>query len=270
VTRPFIRAAGIAALLAAACYSSFLLTPWTHAGRASAGGFISELETSGQPYAWLYRGSDIAAGIGILIAAWALHRVIAGHPRSRTGMALLAITGIGSILDGVTSMRCDPNVAAGCIGNEDTVHGLLGELLAVHTDTGLVGFLASVAGAILVGAATVDRWPVWGRVQIAVGIGIAGCGIADLILLLRGADVGAVERSRVLLTSGWLLILGLFLLSGPGTRRAPQPDVRAQRVRASRAWMTVGARFPGQREQPSPNSTSTCRSVRSRPTSRPR
>jgi hypothetical protein len=221
VLRPSARVAGVAGLLAAACYSSFLLTPWTHAGRGTAGGFVSELEAPGQPFAWLYRSSDIAAGLAILIVAWALQAVIAGHPWSRVATALLAVTGIGSILDGGTSMRCDPAATSGCLSNEQSVHGLLGQVVAVHTDTGLIGFAASVAGAILVGAASADRWPGWARVQIAVGIAIALCGIADLIMLLRGGEVGSVERGRVLLTSGWLSILGVFLLSRPGA-----PDTR--------------------------------------------
>lgn len=214
--RPSARVTGVAGLLAAACYSSFLLTPWTHAGRASTGGFVSELEASGQPYAWLYRSSDIAAGLAILIVAWTLQAVIAGHPWSRVATALLAVTGIGSILDGLTSMRCDAAATSGCLSTEQSVHGLLGQVVAVHTDTGLIGFAASVAGAILVGAASADRWPAWARVQIALGIAIALCGIADLVVMLSGVEVGAVERTRVLLTSGWLLVLGQFLLSRRG------------------------------------------------------
>jgi hypothetical protein len=51
------------------CYSSFLLSPWADAASSASGGFVSELEDPGQPFAWLYRTSDVLAGLGILTAA---------------------------------------------------------------------------------------------------------------------------------------------------------------------------------------------------------
>jgi hypothetical protein len=91
--------------------------------------FVSKLEDPGQPFAWLYRGSDILGGLGVLTAA-------------------------------------------------------------------LVG-----------------RWPGWGRVQLVLGAGIASCGLADLVLVLLFSDnIGTTERVRILLTSGWFLVVGLFLL----------------------------------------------------------
>ncbi|MBV9204138.1 MAG: hypothetical protein JO037_01755, partial [Actinobacteria bacterium] len=56
------------------------------------------------------------------------------------------------------------------------------------------------------------RWPGWGRLQLVLGISIASCGLADLVLLLLGDSIGTTERARVLLTSAWFLVLGVFLL----------------------------------------------------------
>lgn len=67
-------------------------------------------------------------------------------------------------------------------------HGRAGQLLVLHTDSGLLGFLSSAAGAAVLGA------------------GLAG------LILLTGASIGMTERARVLLTSGWFLAVGMFLL----------------------------------------------------------
>ena len=43
-------AGGIAAIIAAVCYSSFVLSPWTNPAAPAGNGFISELEDPGQPW----------------------------------------------------------------------------------------------------------------------------------------------------------------------------------------------------------------------------
>ncbi|HEY5357586.1 MAG TPA: DUF998 domain-containing protein [Streptosporangiaceae bacterium] len=166
-SRASTRAGGLAAIVAAVSYSSFLLSPWTHPSGAASRGFISELEAPGQPYAWLYRSSDVLAGAGILVAAWAVGQLIRGRHWSAPAVALLALTGVSSIVDAATSMRCDPAASARCAHSEHTAAGLIGQLTALHTDSGL---------------------------------------------LLSSAGIGPTERARTLLTSGWLLIIGLFLL----------------------------------------------------------
>jgi len=221
-------AGGISAIIAAACYSSFLLSRWTHAAASVSGGFVSELEDPGQPFSWLYRSSDVLAGLGVLGAAWALRRVMAGCRRAAAGLVLLALTGVSSMLDAATSMQCDPGTSATCAQHEHTAFGLIGQLAAVHTDSGLLGFCSSAAGAAVLGFALVVRWPGWGRLQLAFGVSIAGCGLADLILLLAGVSIGLTERARVLFTSGWFLIVGVFLLSE--ARRAFRHGSRPPRV----------------------------------------
>lgn len=203
---------GIAAIIAAACYSSFLLSPWTHAARSAGNGFISELEAPGQPFAWLYRTSDVLAGLGVIVAAWAIRRFIAGRRWSVTAVVLFTLTGASSILDAATSMQCDPNTSARCAQGEHTPFGLIGQLVSLHTDSGLLGFIGGAAGASVLGAVIAGRWPGWGRLQTVLGVGIASCGLADVILLLASSSIGWTERIRVLLTSGWFLVIGLFLL----------------------------------------------------------
>ena len=103
----------------------------------------------------------------------------------------------------------------------------------MRTDSGLLGFIGGAAGASVLGVVVAGRWTGWGRLQIALGIGIASCGLADIILLLTSSSIGWAERIRVLLTSGWFLVVGLFLLHehlvsrravAPETTRLPPSD----------------------------------------------
>jgi hypothetical protein len=202
-------------MLAALCYSSFLLAPVLRPGLADRG-FISELESPGQPFGWLFRLTDVVAGLAVLVLTAALGRRRRLHRSGRVGMLLLALTGLASVLDGASSMRCDPLRNAACAQSEQSVAGLLGQLEALHSDTGLVGFAGAAAGAILIGAASYDRRPFWAIAQLSVGVLIAGCGLVDLLLLLVGRDLGGVERVRTLATSAWFLLLGGLLMgTGP-------------------------------------------------------
>jgi hypothetical protein len=229
---------GISAIIAAVCYSSFLLSPWTDAASSTSSGFVSELEDPGQPFAWLYRTSDVVAGLGILVAAWVLWRLVACRRWAAIGVALFALTGASSMLDAATSMQCDPSTSAQCARNEHTTFGLISQLLALHTDSGLLGFVGSAAGAAVLGVAVAGRWPRWGRLQIALGIAMASCGLADIVLLLLSSSIGTTERTRVLLTSGWFLVVGLFLAararSVPARSMAADLGLRNPQVGGSR------------------------------------
>jgi hypothetical protein len=195
------------ALFAAFAYSAFLASPLTEPVGTRRVEFISELEVSGHPWSWLYRLADVGAGLAILGTAAVVRAVLGRRPGPGLGCALLALAGLASVIDGATSMRCDASASSSCAVAEHTAGGLLAELSALHTDSGLVGLLAVAAAAVLLGRVIAERWPAWGRLSIALGIAVASTGLLDVALLLLGADVGIAERTRTLLTSCWLVLL---------------------------------------------------------------
>jgi hypothetical protein len=199
------------ALFAGLAYSAFLLDPFTQPAGTRQVEFISELEVAGHPWSWVYRLADVGAGLAMLITAAALRATLGRWPGTDLGCALLGLAGAASVIDGVTSMRCDASAGGACTVAEHTTGGLLSELGALHTDSGLAGLLGVAAAAVLLGRALVARWPAWGRLSIAFGIAVAITGLLDLALLLLETDVGAAERTRTLLTSGWLVLLGGWL-----------------------------------------------------------
>ena len=97
---------------------------------------ISELGGEEAPYALLQNANFIVMGVLVIGFAWALHRVVGG-----LGPVLIGLFGLlSSIANGL--LQCD----TAC--NGETTTGLL------HNITGLSGFVAAIAGMIVLG----NRW----------------------------------------------------------------------------------------------------------------
>ena len=200
------------ALFAALTYSSFLLSRWTRPAASRGAAFISELEAPGQPYNWLFRLSDIASGLAIVVTALGVFILFEQQRRAKLVAVLVACVGVGSLIDGTTTMSCTPSVDQRCAAAESTASGLLQQLNQLHTDSGLIGFLSAATGAVLLGMTLMVSSPRWGRLMIATGLTIAATGLLDIFLLLAGADIGTTERLRTLLTSAWLAAIGVVLI----------------------------------------------------------
>ena len=201
------RFSAAAAVVAAVCYSSFVMERWTQSTVSGSRSFISSLEASGEPWAWLYRTTDVVAGAAMLIVAWALRRRLGRRPGTTIAAVLLMLAGICSIIDGATSMRCSGSIDAPCAVAERHPLGMLSQLYALHVDSGVGGLIGLCGAAILFGAA-LTRSPTTmrvGRWWIALGALVGVSGLADVVVLMSGGDIGVVERIRTLLSSAWLL-----------------------------------------------------------------
>ncbi|MDB5184300.1 MAG: hypothetical protein JWN38_108 [Candidatus Saccharibacteria bacterium] len=76
---------------------------------------ISEYETAGQPYAWLFRAGDVIAAGLLLWLAW----VYARHDRTRWTFWLLLAVGIGNLLDPIVTTSCERVVHGVCVEPND-------------------------------------------------------------------------------------------------------------------------------------------------------
>ncbi len=210
------RAGAVAAFLAAAAYSSFLLERWTHPRFAVNHTFISQLELPGQPWSLLYRGSDVLSGAAMVITAAAVWTVLraAGKSGARvlvaTGSFLAA--GLSSVADGATTMRCAAGANLPCAVGARSPATLLAALGDPHADSGVIGLVAVAAAAILLGSIMTAQAPVLGRLAIIAGTAIGGLGLLDIALLAAGGGIGTAERARTLLISAWLAAVGIWLL----------------------------------------------------------
>jgi hypothetical membrane protein len=135
-------------------------------GYSHAGQKISELGGSGADLAILQNVNFILLGTLVLAFTWALGRTL-GPPYR--GPALLAVFGISScIANGL--LPCD----VACVGETPVAQA--------HNLTGLLGFLAAIAGMLVLA----NRWrsdPRW-RHHVAATLGAAAVSIGGLIWFL--------------------------------------------------------------------------------------
>lgn len=213
----------VAAWVGAAAYSSFLLAGLAGSHVSASRSLVSELEAAGQPYAAAFRLSDVVSGIAIVLVALVLPGRVGwtGYGRTgygRAGCACLGLLGLTSISDGLTRMPCAPSISAACRARLESGAGVIGEIADPHALSGAVGFAAAVLAMLFVGVALRPRWKRAGGWSIAVGLTVAGIGLVDLPLILLDSAVGVAERARVVLTSCWLVGLGVVLFSERGGR----------------------------------------------------
>lgn len=217
--------------LAAVSYSSFLVSYLSPTGRSID--FVSELERAGAPYADWYRASDVVAGalmVALAAQCWRGRRSISQSGSQAIGWALIAVALVGgsSVLDSVSPMDCNPSVQTVCDIGDQGVTGLLRQLLVGHTVSGLVGFAAAGIGAAWCArVAWLGRSSHPMRVHIVLAATIGVCGLADLALLLGGADVGMVERVRIVAVSAWIAVVPWTVqaCAQPAERQARQVTV---------------------------------------------
>lgn len=218
------------AVIAAVCYSSFLLSYVTGSGQGVD--FVSELELPGAPYAGWYRASDVLAGLALLALAWLCWPGRGGRTAVRWACVMVAVVGAGSLLDGSTSMDCAAGSQGTCDLGDHSVLGLLHQLVVGHTLSGLAGFAAAGVGAACCARACWPKHVGWLRVHIALAAGIGLCGLADVALLLASADIGLVERVRIVLVSTWIASIPWTVRAvrhGRYVRSAPTADSRVVR-----------------------------------------
>lgn len=216
-----LRAAAVAcAVLGAVTYSAFLLAPLARSRLSNFTSFPSELEAAGQPASGWFRAADAVSGLLIVAAIVGLFGLREVARRHWFGGALIAAAGAASVTDAATTMSCAPSLNPACRARDDSVTGLLGQTLAAHTLSGLVGFLGAAGGMVLLGVAVRDRAPGWGTASQATGAVLAGVGLIDAVLLAVQGPFGLAERARALLVSLWLLGLGAYLCRN-GLPRGP-------------------------------------------------
>ena len=231
-----VACAAACAVLAAATYSAFLLAPLAHSRLSDWTSFPSELEAAGQPDSGWFRAADAVSGLLIVAAIVGLFRLGDVARRNWPGGGMLAAAGAASVTDAVTTMSCAPSLSEACRARDDTVTGLLGQTLAAHTLSGLVGFLGAAGGMVLLGLAVRDRAVGWGTASVTTGFVLAGVGLIDLALLVAHGPFGLAERARALLVSLWLLGLAAFLLRR-GRSTASRWGARSARDRLTRRRM---------------------------------
>lgn len=98
-------------LLGGLAYSSWVLAFVLPTGLSQRAAFTSELEAAGQPYAWLFRASDVVAGLLLALGAvaalgWAARAPTRYAPLLVLAFVAVALTGVTNALTGFLPLDC--------------------------------------------------------------------------------------------------------------------------------------------------------------------
>ncbi len=212
---------GVAGLVGAAAYDSFLLARPLGSSLDPVNAYVSELGVRTQPASALFRGSDELAGLLIVVLALVLRDGLPRHWHGEAGRAALAIGGVASVFDGWHPMGCAPSIEAACRPHPDVV-GLILQLRQAHTVSSVIGVVAALASMLLLGSLLreIPRWRRLGELGLLAALVVIALGLLELPLSLANHWVGLVERVQVLWISGWFVVLALLALRTASPRRA--------------------------------------------------
>jgi hypothetical membrane protein len=204
---------GLAGLVAALAYSSFLLAGPLGSTLDPRNSYVSELGAATQPGSWFFRSTDVVAGGLMVVLAVALHGSLPRDWRRVVGTTALGLAGASSVFDGWYPIECTPSIDRACRLREDAM-GLLGQLREPHTVSSVTGVVAAIVSMAALGhlLASVPGHRSLGRCGQAAALVATGLSLAELPLTTADPGVGLIERIFVLCVSTWIAALALLLL----------------------------------------------------------
>jgi hypothetical membrane protein len=204
---------GVAGLVGAAAYSSFLVARPLGSTLDPVNSYVSELGVRTQPASTFFRASDVIAGLLIVLLALVLRDGLPRDRRRERGRVALALAGAASVLDGWRPMGCTPSVDVVCRPRPSVI-GLLAQLREAHTVSSVIGVVAALASMLLLGGLLGEspRWRSLGRMGQLAAVVVIALGLVELPLTLTSHWVGLVERASVLCISWWFAALAVVAL----------------------------------------------------------
>ncbi|MGV9775351.1 alpha/beta fold hydrolase [Streptosporangium sp. NPDC003464] len=205
------RIAACAFAVAGLCYSAWVPAQFLNTAIGGTGAYVSELAAVDQPWSWLVRAADVAAGTACLTAVALVPDERPGR-LGAIGWLALVLLGVMTVLDGgLFPLDCaalsDPLCAAAeAAGRVSAAH-------RIHTVTSALASAGAVLSlmALPVSALRRRRWPLVGYGGAALAVLMAVATVWTLAAIASGAPVGVAQRLQVAVTGLWLLLLGAAL-----------------------------------------------------------
>ena len=219
---------GVAGVVGAVSYSSFLFARLLGSTLDPVNSYVSELGVRTQPASAFFRASDVTAGLLIVLLALMLRDGLPPHWCRDAGRAALAVAGAASIFDGWHPMGCAPSIDVACRPHQDFI-GLLAQAREAHTVSSVIGVVAALASMLLLGSLLRNspRWRYLGETGYLAAVAVTALGLLELPLSLTSHWVGLVERTSVLCVSWWFAALAVLALRTAVRRQA---DSQANRL----------------------------------------
>lgn len=218
----------IAALAIAAggiLYAAWFLQWIAPTDLSAVSSYISELSAADQPHHWIFRGTDLVAGILLIIGSIAALRSTTRTRWAVAGWVSLALFGVSSISDSQSPMKCAETANARCarLGELDEL-GLRDNL---HTFTSAgedlffgVAMICLMVVAWRIGAPSRLR-RIATTVAVLIVIAWAWTTASAARFELRHIDsfLGVAQRTEVTLMGVWLVLVSIALLRARSDHR---------------------------------------------------
>ncbi len=198
---------------------------WVVGGLAQGPGYswssqeISDLGALTAQHSWVWNLADSLSGLLILIFSAGLFSIVRSNRAGRIGAGLIAVVGIGSVLDGILREDCPLSTSDACQRLQDSP-GLSWHHQA-HDVESVIVVSAMIAAPFVLGKAfrSIDRLQLH-RTSMATGALLVVATIA-YVLLYGDPGAGIAQRLLALTFVAWIAVLSITMLKLTSTRRAP-------------------------------------------------
>jgi hypothetical protein len=226
------RIAAVAIAAGGVLYAGWFLQWLVRTDLSAMSSYISELSAADQPNHWVFRSTDLASGILIIVGSIA---ALLSTPRTRwavAGWVSLILFGASTIAESQTPMSCAETASTRCARLADVGELQWTDGLHVVTSAG-EDFFFGVAMLSLMIVAWHAGVPMMLRriaTTVAVAIVIAWAwtlaAAAEFELLHSNDLLGFAQRIEVTLIAIWLVLLSIELLRVRTPRSVPHVDGR--------------------------------------------
>ncbi|MGW7824420.1 DUF998 domain-containing protein [Streptomyces puniciscabiei] len=216
------RMAVVAVVLSGALlYAAWVAESVLSTGLAPHRAYISELAAHGQPYAELFRTTDLAAGT--LVGAGAVAATLLLRPLSRSafvGWLGLAVFGIATVIDSRFPLSCAPSVDPVCLERQSA--GLLPVTDTIHNVSSIIAvcsLLVAMTGVTLWAHRPPQRLLLArvGPYLVSIEVAAIVWNMAAIVVAVPGQ--GIAQRFHVGVASVWLSVFALSLNGKPMKNR---------------------------------------------------
>lgn len=204
---------------------------WVIAGLVQGSGYswsrqeISDLGALTAQHPWVWNLADSLSGLLLLIFAFGLFPIVRSSRAGRTGVALIAVVGAGSVIDGILREDCPLSTSQACQRLQDGP-GLSWHHQAHDIESVLV-VVAMLAAPFFMANGLGKIEELRGLRPYAVVTGIAlVAATAAYVLLYGDFGAGIAQRLLALVFMAWIAVLAISVL------------------RATSADRTLGSRIP--------------------------
>lgn len=203
--------------------AAFLITlGWIAGGLAQGAGYswsrqeISDLGALTAQHPWVWNLADSVSGVLILVFAFGLLAVVRSSRAGRVGAGLIAVVGLGSVIDGVLREDCPLSTSEACQRLQDDP-GLSWHHQA-HDVESVIVVVALLAAPFVLAKAfrQVDTLRGLPSYSLATGV-MAVIATVAYVPLYGDPGGGIAQRVLILISMAWIAVISIVMLRSNST-----------------------------------------------------